>query len=166
MIVVLIFIVAFAFWAMLEDGSEGLIPGAIGGATVGFIVALFIGGIAYTDSHWEHKSTTPLVSLADGSSVHGSFFLGSGYVDGSPSYTWYESNGENNYVRKDVEAGVATIHYLPKGETPYYTIRQKKADDKSFWQPWGFNTYGTWDEKYNFYVPQGSIQQSYTLDNK
>lgn len=153
-----------------EDGPLGLhwvFPGAFWGAVVGFIIALVVGLIAYTGTHWEQTQRTPLISVADGSTVHGSFFLGSGSIDGSPSFTWYERHGENSYVREQTDSEYATIHYIEKGITPFYTLRETKPDE-GFWDPaWGL----AWaandgDYHYDFYVPRGSIVQSYRLDNK
>lgn len=136
------------------------------GAIVGFIVAAIIGTFAYSGTHWVQVSRTPLVSLADGTTVHGRFgFLGSGYVNGSPSFTWYESRGPNNYTREDVDANEASVHYVSAGVRPYYTVRKKERSG-GFVHPFGWNTDNPDGVYYDFYVPQGSIVQSYVLDNR
>lgn len=150
------------------DWIEGIVVGlgaAALGAVCGFFIALFIGLFAYHGTHWEVTQHTSLVALADGSDTHGSFFLGSGTIDSEPSFTWYQSDGKNSYVRKSIEASESAVHYLPKGVAPYYTVTNEKKDG-SFVRKWGFDTTDPYGEKYDFYVPRGSIVQSYRLDNK
>ena len=139
--------------------------GGVLGGLVGFIAALIIGAFAYQGVHWEEKERVPLVSLADTSKVHGSFFLGSGYVDQEPSFTWYEQAGENNYVRKDALSYESTIHYLGKGETPRY-VRSETVPNEKFWNTWGWGSASGGEYHYDFYIPKGSIVQSYKLDNR
>lgn len=140
--------------------------GALWGTVVGCVVAGVIGLFAYTGTHWEQTRRTPLVSVADGSSTHGSFFLGSGSVDGSPSFTWYESDGENSFIRQQTDAYDATIHYVEKGVQPYYTLREQKPNEGFFEPTWGFNVSDPAGLDYDFYIPRGSITHSYRLDNK
>jgi hypothetical protein len=144
------------------------VAGALWGAVVGFVVAFIVGCAVYGGTHYEEISRTPLVNIADGSETHGSgavFFIGTGYIDESPSYTWYEQTGENDYVRRDVEASIATIHYIAENESPYYTIREEKKNHP-FWNKWGWDMTEPWDSQYDFYVPKGTITREYTLDNK
>ena len=166
-IVLGILIGAFGLW-LDEGGADAFIAGGIGGAFCGALVAvicaLVVGLFANNHTTWKTTST-PLVSLADGSDTHGSFFLGSGVVNSNPSFTWYEREGGNSYVRKDVEADLASIHYIAPGVTPYYT-HSKKVRSGPTLNKWGFNTTDPYEESYDFYVPRGSIVQSYKLDNK
>lgn len=150
-----------------EEGSAAPFFGlAFVGAVLGFFVALITGAIIYHHHYWRVKRQVPLVSLADGSDIHGIFFLGTGTVDSSPSFTWYQRDSANSYVRKDVDASISTIHYLSSGR-PYYIVRTKTIGG-GFWRTWGFNpnNHSSEDDHYDFYVPRGSIIQSYRLDNK
>jgi hypothetical protein len=158
------------FLAILPDGlGEAIgcaIPAAVVGAFCAFVIGLIVGTIAYSGHHWAETHRVTLVSVADGSDTHGDFFLGSGSVDSSPAYIWYERSNANSYVRKDVDASEATIHYVAKGTAPYYTVTENKPDH-GFVNSWGFNMDDYVDgERYDFYVPRGSIVQSYRLDNK
>lgn len=162
-----------AFVAVLvEDGDLGEAFGcgfAAGllGVVVAFFAAMILGACLYTGSHWKVTDRTALVNLADGSDTHGRWgFLGSGYLDSAPSFTWYESDGKNSYVRQDVPAAQASVHYLTSKAAPYYTVSTKKADEPGFMQKWGFQMGAYGDTYYDFYIPRGSIVQSYVLDNK
>lgn len=159
------FVVAvdYGFW----EGIGCAFMAACGGAFVAFFVAMILGACLYTGSHWKVTDRTALVNLADGSDTHGRWgFLGSGYLDSAPSFTWYESDGKNSYVRQDVPASQASVHYLTSKQTPYYTIKTKKADEPGFMQKWGFQMGSYGETYYDFYIPKGSIVQSYVLDNK
>lgn len=147
------------------EGMFGAIFGTFVGGVLGFLIALIVGAFAYTGTHWEQDAHKSLVSMDDGASIRGSFFLGSGYIDETPSFTWYESDGLNNYVRKDADASVSTVHYLPEGQVPYYTLEHQEPDD-GFVQDWGWGLAVDGEQRYDFYVPRGSIVQSYRLDNK
>lgn len=167
-------VIVFALLTFISTLGEGFwealgraFGAAFGGALVGFLVALILGLFLYTGSHWKVTQRTNLVNLADGADTHGSWgFLGSGYLNSEPSFTWYESDGKNSFVRQDVPSYQASIHYLPTKQAPYYTIKTKKADEPGFRQKWGFQTGAYDDTYYDFYIPKGSIVQSYRLDNK
>lgn len=144
------------------------ISGAVGGIILGFFLALFIGAVAYTGVEWRPVSSTPLVSLADGAGIEGRFsFLGSGFIGDAQEFTWYEKSGDNAFVRKSVDAGSATVHYLQSGRKPYYTYNETVPTPKGFIQPWGLQVARVGEDySYDFYIPKGSIVQDYTLDNK
>lgn len=172
MILLIILIIIGAIIGAMDDFDPGAAAffGAVFGAILAFVVGIVIGIAAYGGTHWKEPVTTPLVSLADGSDIHGRFagglFLSTGYVDSSPSYTWYEKTDENSYERKDVEASSATIHYLlDTDRAPYYTYREE-VTDHGFWNAWGWNMEHAYGYHYDFYVPKGSIVQSYRLDNR
>lgn len=150
----------------LEERVFGAFAGAFGGLFAGAFAALMIGTFIYTDTKYVEVGQVPLVSMADGAGIHGHFFLGSGSVDSSPTYTWYEKSGDNSYFRQDVDADVATIHYLTDKRAPYYIVSKEVDAEGGFFKKWGFNTNEGYGKVYDFYVPKGSIVQSYVLDNK
>lgn len=153
----------------LDGWIEDAIVGGMWGAVLGFIISMIVGGIAYHDTVWRERAI-PLVSLNDGSTIHGrfgGFFIMSGSLDGEPSFTWYEKNGPNSYVRKSADADMSTVHYLTEDRAPYYLYRERVYPG-SFLHPWAVNVNaGSTDEThYDFYVPKGSIKQEYVLDNQ
>lgn len=168
MIIILICTVfgLFGGWLGGYNGLSDAIIGALTGATVGFLVAMIVGAFAYTGTEFHPVHRTPLVSMADGAGVEGHFFLGSGSLDSESVFTWYQTNGDNSYVRKSADAENSTIHYLKDGEKPYYVFSKERGTPGGFFQPWGLNTTSGWGAHYDFYVPRGSIIQSYTLDNR
>ena len=159
-------LLGMVMYADEHDPFDGLF-GAFFGAAFGFMAAMLAGLVLYTGGgEWQHHSK-PLVSLADGSGIQGHFFLGSGSVDQRPVYTWYEQNGSNSYVRRQADADAAAIHYLPDGKKPYY-VHSVEKDTHSFLTTAAIDAGAgtTMDERWDFYIPRGSIVRDYTLDNK
>lgn len=166
---IITFAVIGALWG-LSFGYDPLFDtffdGAMG-ALVGTIVALIVGAFIYNGYTFNIEHKANLVSLADGAGIHGQFFLGSGIVDSVPSFTWYEQDGTNSYVRKDADAEATTVHYLLNNKTkPYYTFKKEKPNDKGWLKKWGLNLESGYKVHYDFYIPRGSITQQYILDNK
>lgn len=140
--------------------------GAFLGAFVGFLVAVLVGAFVYSDTEWRPAPRVALVSMADGAGIEGHFFLGSGSVESTQIFTWYQQEGTNSYVRKSADAEVSTVHYLNSGR-PYYVHSAKIYTTDKFMMPWGIGFGGSADEEhYDFYIPRGSIVQSYRLDNQ
>lgn len=170
-IIIAIIFTIVTYWLSYEE-LIGAFIGFLMGILVGFLVAWVIGVVAYDNSRIEVVKTTPLVSLADGSQINGRFsgglFLSSGYINQKPSFTWYETSGDNTYVRKGAKASVSSVHYILDDAKPYYTISKEiDSDGDEFFKPWGINDDPRWPKKsYDFYVPKGSIVESYVLDNK
>lgn len=167
MIVIAACALAMAALLACEEGFVGAAFGIAIGATLGFLVAMLVGIILYGSGEWQ-RHEKPLVSLADGSGIQGHFFLGSGTIDQRPVYTWYEQNGPNSYVRRQADAEAATVHYLlGRGREPFY-VRSVKKDTDPFLGTVAVDASAgtTMDEKWDFYIPRGSIVRDYTLDNK
>lgn len=168
MIIIIICGILGGLFAITDYGDFGdFILGCFFGAFIGIIICLFT-GLAYDNSEYRTGRAVPLVSMADGAGIEGHFFLGSGSIDSYPSFTWYEKSGDNSYVRKDVDADSATVHYLANGQTPYYTKDTSYYTESCGLKPWGIvmDCHSTGDSRYEFYIPRGSIVQSYKLDNK
>jgi hypothetical protein len=139
---------------------------AIIGAIFGFLPAMVVGEIT-SDVHTITKPRVALVNLADGGSeLHGSFFLGSGTVNSNSVYTWYESSGENAYVQRNVNANHATIHFLKRGERPYYLRHTTVNDAKPGLKTWRavLDDADDYYDTYDFFVPRGTIKHNYILD--
>ncbi len=159
-------LMSLVFYIGFEEPAEAIF-GAFVGAILAFMVVLIIGSAG---RNTEPVATrTNLVNLADGSEVSGSFFLGSGSIDQSPTYSWYEESGDNTFIRRDVPAGRAKIHYTL--DRPHYVkTSDVPTGDCAFLQTWTFNMQGCDvyedEDRYDFYIPKGSIKPAYELDAK
>ena len=127
--------------------ASSIIGGIIGGI-IGFAIALAIPPVYVVE-----KTTHNLEALQDNSAVSGSFFLGSGNINGDIIYTYYYENNDS-FKLNQVEAKDAKIKYTegtPKVEVLKYVNKNQFALRKDYFE-------------YIFYVPKNSIKQSYSLD--
>lgn len=113
--------------------------------------------------------TTPIVSLADGQSVSGRFFLGSGVVDGHPAYTYYTGSEDTGFHLRSVSASLVTIRYTDESprmvcEATDWRLSPSWVDFNTYDAPPDCDTEDGNQDRITFYVPAGSVQSNYTLD--
>ena len=111
---------------------------------------LFIPGKSYQYTESE------LITLNDGSSDSGEFFLGSGYVDGNMVYRYYQKDGAAA-VLKQVSAENVKVY---EGGQKAYAETQSDCTPRKFWSP--FCTID--DSVVNLYVPSNTIKNDFLLD--
>lgn len=142
------------FWDKFFMGTLNAILGAIIGILVGFLISLALPMQLY-EKHYSYE----LESLQDGNTVHGSFFLGCGTIDGKMQYVWYW--GENGiYEMKQIEAKLVRIKYTEG--TAKVNITEISATD-SWVNDWALDL-DLHDKTYLIEVPKGTIKQNYSLD--
>lgn len=125
------------------------------GAAVGFAISLCL-----PKDYVYEKATFELESIKDNSSISGSFFLGSGNINGTMSYAFYYKNSDNEYRLQTVQSDKAVIIYtdsIPVLEE--YTLRMVKNN---------WSILGMYDgrKEYKFKIPPGSIKNSFNLDSE
>jgi hypothetical protein len=131
-------------------------------ASMGLIIGCFIGlaiALALPAKTEIVKTTYNLEALQDNNSVKGSFFLGSGQIEGKMKYVfYYERDGFYKLEQADYEE--VRIKYSegrPKAER-FNKRNVKDAFINNF--AIDFNCYN----EYIIYVPKGTIKQNYSLD--
>jgi len=106
----------------------------------------------------DHVKNIALISMRNGNEISGSFFLGCGTVDEKTYYYYYASLGNGRYVleKKATESAVIIEEDRSDGllQISVYAI------DRS-WRSWVFSDILY---KYEFHIPQGSIQRNFTLN--
>lgn len=146
-------------WGFFMDNEYiwGILFGFIGlllGCLFGILVAVIIPSEMTTV-----KTTYKLESIQDNRSVNGSFFLGSGNINGSMKYVfYYEENGF--YKMEQVDYSKVKIKYVDSNHIAerFDEIQSKDAFINNF--SLGF----TYCKGYIIYVPKGTIKNNYTLD--
>ena len=130
------------------------ILGAIFGGLIGLVIANALP--AKTEIV---KTTYNLEALQDNNSVTGSFFLGSGQIEGKMKYVfYYERDGFYKLEQADYEeVKVKYSNEKPKAER----FNRKNVKD-AFINNFAIdcNCY----QEYIIYVPKGTIKQNYSLD--
>ena len=130
------------------------------------IFAILIGGIIGTSVAFALPAKTEIVkttynleALQDNNSVKGSFFLGSGQIDGKMKYVfYYERDGFYKLEQADYEE--VKIKY--SDEKPKAERFNRKNVKDAFINNFAIdcNCY----QEYIIYVPKGTIKQNYSLD--
>lgn len=127
---------------------------ALLGGLFGFLVAISLPCKMETV-----KTTLQLESLQDNGSVEGSFFLGSGQIDGTMKYVFYYKYGEY-YKLGQADYKYVSVKY--SNENPKVEIFTRKEVDGAFINNFAVDL-GK-EPMYIIYVPKGSIKQGFTLD--
>ena len=126
------------------------------GASIGILVAIIIPSKTEVV-----KSTYQMELLQDGDNVNGSFFLGTGHIEGSMQYVYYFYE-DGFYKMNKVGYEDAKIKYT--NDKPFVEIFKKVQVEDYFWNK--FSIVVCENKNYTFNVPHGSINQNYTLNGK
>jgi hypothetical protein len=134
----------------------GLLMGACLGLALGLLGNLF-GSIWWTE-HYIAPKTVSLQSMAADSSLHGAFFLGIGRVDDVMEYHYFARQADGGFYEASAPVEDSTVY--ESAGNPHVEISRTAIDN--IWM----NALGSLDGKYphyKFYVPKGSVVQTYTL---
>lgn len=132
------------------------ILGIIIGGLIGFFVAWLMPMELSTK-----KETVEIVALQDNNSVNGSFFLGSGYVDGNMEFILYYEC-ENGFKMMQLSPKHTLIRYSK--DKPTLTVNRLRPTD-NWINYFGFDR-DVLRETYTINVPEGTILNHYSLDAK
>jgi len=154
-------ITGYLFYRFNDNCGSVAVFGTLIGTIIGIFLALLIG--MAVDKGVETRGYQ-LEALADNSMTSGSFFLGSGYIDEQMKYVYYsntrtDDKGNKFYSMKMVRHEKAEVSYITEG-LPYIEERWYVKGD-SFWSTFTLVPPRT---HWIFYVPKGTINNSYKLD--
>lgn len=153
-LLVIFFTAKLVSYADLEEAIMFFLFGSIIAGLLGFVLNLSFLGLVNND---ETVKVVPLASLSDGSGIHGSFFLGSGYVDSRPMFMYYTNNG-GVYRLKQEPADRSFVTYTDG--PPQLVIHYENSSNR-----W-VSVVNDDSPEYEFRVPQGSVKSDFTLDTK
>lgn len=108
------------------------------------------------------KYSCEIEAIQDNGSISGSFFLGSGHVNGGISYYLYVK-GDNGIGMIKIDADNALIHY---SDNPHIVILKQEEDKNSLRNKFSIRPTHEQDNEYDIYIPKGSIRNDFTLDAK
>lgn len=172
MIYYLIFIIGLVFWGFYIFAEDWLSWGekiAMGFftliVTVAICVIMCFGalGIAslFANSHYEKTNEIQIIALQDNGKVSGSFFLGSGSIDGKMQYTYMTKDNNNEMEMKQIDIDHASLIY---SNTPKVEEYEKFFDKKIIKFFFGDQTF--YSTKYKIYIPERTIKENYNVDLK
>lgn len=148
----------------------------VGALVIGPLMSLVF--ISQTAMDERTAVSQPIASLGDTTGVHGNFFLGSGQVDSHPAYFYYTGDGTNGFQAHQINANYADIKYTTgEPRLELYCRDWTHAAEWAYVPGWKWGSSpndvydggcraddGSIDVWATFYVPEGSVQQNYTLD--
>ena len=151
--------VSYTEWGYIDMDSVlfDVYIGVLLGAGIGALIAVII------PSKTETKvEIVNLVTLQDNNSVRGSFFLGSGNIDGKMKYVYYYE-AEGGYKMGQTNYEQALIKYTE--DTPRMeTIKEIKTND--FSNNFTISLHCSCEDDVVIYIPKGTIKTDYVLDAK
>lgn len=158
MITVLISVVIGVFIGLYNAFKPGSwadpLTNVIGGGTLGFFLG-FIIALCIPNSPERHVETMQLETIQDNNSFSGSFFLGTGQIEGKMKYVfYYKTNG--GFKMKQLDYDNVQINYSkgnPRIERIHFVTNSLFSLNMR-------------KESYMAYVPEGTIRQNYSLDAK
>lgn len=100
-----------------------------------------------------------LVALKDNITTQGSFFLGSGVVDGVHKYFYYKENGHGGFLIGSIDSSGVPI-YEDVDSDPYISVLHHEFVDKKF----NAIAIPNLNEFYAFHIPKNSITRDFKLD--
>ena len=125
-----------------------------------FLVGTLL-SLQFVDTEPELIRSSSLTAIQDNSTISGSFFLGSGSIDGVMVYNYYVDSGNGAYSLETVKAEQAKIKYSDDVRVETY---RPHSTNEFLLSDVFFSDEA--DKTYVFYVPEGSIANNYTLDAK
>ena len=142
------------YYSDIEDYLMRVFTGAFFGFVIGLFIALWLPMETYT----KHYSIN-IELIKDNNSTKGSFFLGSGNIDGRMKYIFYvEENGFYRMMQLDYDD--ALIKY--SNNTPRLNVSELTCTDATI------NQYAIdlniGETLYIIEVPEGTIKNNYSLD--
>lgn len=149
------------------DFFEDTIGIPLGILTLGIFISIFISlfGVIIADCSSqvpldEPPVETELIALKDGSAASGSFFLGTGSIDGKLYYYYLEETPKGIQSKKLAAGDNVYLHYTAENTPPTLkTIKTRPANDFIYF----LGSWGTLVE-YHFYVPHSAVTNEVMID--
>lgn len=160
--IITILVIAFIFRGIWSGGGfEKTVAFLIFGLFIGFLLAIVLSACPefQKEREWKVEKTQNIISIEDGSTISGQFFLGSGTIKDQLCFTFYRET-ENGFVFDKVSSS-GTVIKETDGVPRIEWRRQRRVAPfyKSFvlFPP---------DREVIIYVPKGSIIRNFNLDSK
>lgn len=127
--------------------------------TVGVIIAGLATFLTTPELTYDSESIE-ILSLQDNTYTEGSFVLGSGNISSEDYYSFYRKT--NNGIQRDmIRSSMSTIQYT--SENPNLEIVYQTKSIKSNWTlPFENRSI----DEYILKIPQGAVQETFTLDTQ
>lgn len=151
-------ILNYDWWDDLGEILGGLLLMSIIGSLIGLAISILFSCIPL-QRHWIQNNYVELLALQDNHTISGSFFLGSGDVNGKMKYYFYYKCQNGGYIMDALD--VYNTKIFEYDMTPHI-LSYKQVYTKSI-----FNYLGLiYSTKHEIYIPKNSILRDIRLDLK
>lgn len=138
----------------------------IAGTLLGFLLSLLVAafGSEIPMAPEGEPVKTELIALEDGNGIHGSFYLGHGYIE-SDQYYYYLFETPKGITQSKINVDDNKVYLRPDEfiGTPYFIAQKYKCENEFIY----FLSGGLLETtEYYFYIPPDSITYSYNIDLK
>ena len=142
-------------WYWIDGIGDFIMESILGGLIGGLIGVILM--LALPMKTEINTYTYKIETFQDNNSVSGSFFLGSGSIDGKMKYVfYYEVNG--GFKMAQIDYDDAIIKYSDNVKA----IRYKEEPTDAFINWFAVDIYMS--DTYEIFVPKGTIKSNYNLD--
>ena len=148
----------FGFWDRVGSPFIRSVGGVFFVSVAAAILSMF--ATLFVDERTETR-TYELTTLQDGTSAGGSFFLGSGTLDNKMQYAYYLREDNGSYRLETTTADDARVRFdagVPRTEEEWHCV-----PDGGLWTSPLLRGLCSFHSA-TFYIPEGSIKTTYTLD--
>ena len=125
-----------------------------------FIVGVFIG--IFPERKYVPTESKNIVAISDNLQTKGSFFLGTGSLDGTLYYFYYEQAKDSGYIQGKVKVENAEIYEQDSIKNPKIQFYTKEFVNNN-WNNWAFLITCSF-ERAEIFVPKGSIKRNFNFD--
>ena len=127
-------------------------------ASACYLLVAVVGGLCFDATEVYKTEEIPIVALKDTNRANGNFFIGSGHVDTDLYYYYFTKTEDDGKQFEKVNAEEALIYDTEK-ENPHLLIESMHHSNGlvNFF-------FVTEKQRYSFYIPEGSINYSFTID--
>jgi len=131
---------------------------SIMGSVIGLFIAILL-PCKYENSEWSRD----LMSLKDNTNVRGSFFLGSGQINGEMKFVYYVQYNDSSFKMWQASYYDAVIKYTSNKPQVVITDRHQS---ESLLNKFAIDLAGEEKQTYVFEIPKNSIKDVYELDSQ
>ncbi|OGF62178.1 hypothetical protein A2662_04615 [Candidatus Giovannonibacteria bacterium RIFCSPHIGHO2_01_FULL_45_33] len=124
-------------------------------ATIGAGLAFLVGCIL--PKKWQNSGTAKLIAMRDINGIKGSFVLGTGSIESKQYYFFYKEQG-GGFVPGKVEVSDNVVIYEEGREDGALKSFSREFSNPIFWF---FGVVSS--ERYEFFIPKGSIRTGFVL---
>lgn len=134
-------------------------------AVLGFFIGSLLLGVIISEMAprvSQNTSTVNIVSIRTGDGVEGTFFLGTGTINGYPMYTYFRQQSDGGYVQETIPAHSTVVYEDMTDRRGTIETYDDVIPESWKWRKWTAVTIYR-PSYYRVHIPKGSIMRNFEL---